>query len=111
MILLGSLFGGIHLAAWDAHFPSREEQVLWRIASWVVIGAESGAWLSLYLMSQNELIYGWTGDLLALLFVILSIAFIFGRGVLFVEAFSSVRSFPVGAYITSDWVNFLPHVG
>jgi len=30
---------------------------------------------------------------------------------LVLEAFISVRSLPVGAYQTVDWVGFLPHIG
>ena len=44
--------------------------------------------------------------------VVLGLGLFFGpRLYLVVEAFISVRSLPVGAYETVNWVEFLPHIG
>lgn len=37
MWLLGSLYGGVHLALWNYHFPTRIEGLLWKISA-VVLG-------------------------------------------------------------------------
>lgn len=61
------VFMGLHLAAWDFEFPSRAEQILWRVSSlvlflvtaafWVAETAASwvrlGRWRRLYLLMVN----------------------------------------------------------
>ncbi|KAI6400659.1 hypothetical protein MCOR23_004718 [Pyricularia oryzae] len=61
------VFTGLHLAAWDFEFPSRAEQILWRVSSlvlflvtaafWVAETAASwvrlGRWRRLYLLMVN----------------------------------------------------------
>ena len=42
---------------------------------------------------------------------ILFLLFFFARLFIVVEAFISIRSLPVGAYDTVNWINFLPHIG
>lgn len=36
LILLSGLYGGLHLAFWNAHFPSTAERWIWRIAATIV---------------------------------------------------------------------------
>jgi hypothetical protein len=39
-ILIGTalIYGGIHLTAWNAHFPTFVEQILWRVSACIVMG-------------------------------------------------------------------------
>ena len=106
LIALNATYGGIHTAAWNAHFPSLQEQILWRVSACIVIGAGVIVWgCALFSHSFRKL------PVLPIIFLIPMVLFAFGRLYLVVEAFISVRSLPVGAYNTTDWVNFLPHIG
>ena len=35
---LGAIYGGIHAASWNGHFPTRVEEMLWRISTSVIAG-------------------------------------------------------------------------
>jgi hypothetical protein len=104
MIALSAVYGGIHAAAWDSHFPSLQERIIWRVAACSVIGGSVFMWGP---MAFEESEVSWLG----VVSLIAIIPFAFGRLYLLVEAFISVRSLPVGAYETANWVNFLPHIG
>jgi hypothetical protein len=101
LIALSAVYGGIHAAAWDSHFPSLQEQIIWRVAACSVIGGGVFIWSRMAFEGSEG---SW-------IFVIATIPFAFGRLYLLIEAFISVRSLPVGAYDTANWVNFLPHIG
>jgi len=98
IIILGLIYGGLHTVAWDAHFPSYAEQILWRVSALLIVGSSA----VLYFFYR----YGLQGEILIVM--VLSFA---PRLYLVIEAFISVRSLPVGAYQTVDWVEFLPHIG
>jgi hypothetical protein len=107
--LLSLFYGGIHAIAWDAHFPSRQEQIIWRIAACCVAGGAVIMWGSLVVgLSTSRDLLETTSSVVLL---ISGLLFMFGRLFLLIEAFISVRSLPIGAYDTANWVNFLPHIG
>jgi len=110
MIILGVIYGGLHTVAWDAHFPSYAEQILWRVSAVLIVGLSA----ILFFFAQYVDRLPDEGEMslsqsLVLLFVLP--LFFFPRLYLVIEAFISVRSLPVGAYQTVDWVEFLPHIG
>jgi len=96
--ILGIIYGGLHAVAWDAHFPSYAEQILWRVSVVAIIVLACCA-ISLYVWWRREALLVW-------ILVVSTIP----RLYLVIEAFISVRSLPVGAYQTVDWPDFLPHV-
>lgn len=102
------LYGGIHAIAWNAHFPSFAEQMIWRV-SVCIIGGGGLLWLHMRRMYENPLIF----DSRTIILVVWLMIYIYILARIFIvtEAFISVRSLPVGAYDTVKWVNFLPHIG
>ena len=99
IVVLSAIYGGLHAVAWDAHFPSYQEQIIWRVS--VVCTVVTSILLPWGLGEFNET------DTAKFLTAIA----IAPRLYLVLEAFISVRSLPVGAYQTVDWVGFLPHIG
>jgi hypothetical protein len=95
---LAVLYGGLHAVAWDAHFPSYPEQIIWRVSVILVVLLTP---LVLYGMD-----FGYSKNLRIRWFAIAIVL----RLYLVLEAFISVRSVPVGAYQTVNWVGFLPHI-
>jgi len=109
-ILLGIVYGGLHAVAWDAHFPSYAEQIMWRVSVLLII-VLSGCYLLVFDKAFPDRIEA-AGDSSFAIIVVLGLGLFFGpRLYLVVEAFISVRSLPVGAYETVNWVEFLPHIG
>jgi len=106
LISLGVIYGALHLVAWDAHFPSYAERILWRVSALTIIVSSP-----MYLLASLEWFFdseGVSGGFQVLLFLLV---IFLPRLYLVTEAFVSVRSLPVGAYQTVDWVEFLPHIG
>ncbi|KAK5045119.1 hypothetical protein LTR84_009452 [Exophiala bonariae] len=127
------LFGGLHCLAWNFHFPTSIERLLWRICSVVVSVAIPGAWLTSTVVSSvlkrlfpsiwydhvraESYFVQSTGrlnvrDWLAFHRVIHAfglVLYVLARTYLIAEMFSSLRSQPAGAYVTVEWTNFWPH--
>ncbi|MCJ1324309.1 hypothetical protein MMC10_000971 [Thelotrema lepadinum] len=115
-------FGAIHVAAWDAFFPSKLEMWLWRSSGvfiafsgllWLGINGLASMskrfdtlWESVLAMKAKGWIYGGIGVLSG----VCGICFVFSRAYLVLEAFISLRSLPPGAYETPDWTQVIPHL-
>jgi len=108
LAILSALYGGVHALAWNAHFPSHIEQILWRCSAIIIAGGGFGVWLLLVTsdMETNPIFF-----IFYLLLVLSPLAYVFARIFLVTEAFISVRSLPVGAYNTVSWAQDFPHVG
>jgi len=108
--LLGIVYGGLHAVAWDAHFPSYAEQIMWRVSVLLIL-VLSGFYLFVFSNAFVDRMQA-AGNSSFAIIVVLGLGLFFGpRLYLVVEAFTSVRSLPVGAYETVNWVEFLPHIG
>ncbi len=120
-----SLYGGAHLSAWSAHFPTVTEMWFWRVISLLLTvaapafvlgpmlpvpahvfrGAQFGRkrWLLV------RYVYSFCVDLLALTGAA-GVGFgACGRIFFLIEAFISLRSPPEGTYRTVSWTKFIPH--
>jgi hypothetical protein len=115
------VYGGIHAAAWNDHFPTATEMWLWR-ASAAYIGFAGGLWtvlllimlqipgLSRYYQRWTQGNIGWIdGVILGSIMVICGTSFIMARCYIVIEAFISIRSLDVAAYDTPQWTNVFPH--
>ncbi|KIK64239.1 hypothetical protein GYMLUDRAFT_436794 [Collybiopsis luxurians FD-317 M1] len=103
-MLIGTLFGSIHCAAWAFEFPSKLERNLWRtmslcitIAPMAIIVVASMAWTShfVHLAKVNRLVLP---------------VYILARLTLLVMAFVLLRDLPEGAFEEVQWTTFIPHV-
>jgi hypothetical protein len=106
MILGATVFGGIHVGAWNFHFPTSVELVLWRVAS--VYSAACGPIILLMgvLLALSE-------DLekhRLLIVQILVFMYITARLVLLVETFRTLFFLPPLAFV-STWTANIPHFG
>jgi hypothetical protein len=118
LILLSTLYGGLHLSAWNFEFPSRVEQMMWRISGLIIAFYPLVVWAA---MSLSDLIekhnIDWDtlnicgiGGWILLAFFALGILYIGGRLFIVVEAFISIRKLPLGVYVTVDWAKYIPHL-
>jgi hypothetical protein len=137
LALLSLFYGGIHASSWNSHFPSFIEQTLWQVAACTVAsgGFVMLLWLSavrVFVSAPYEAIVRavfehWIistiyiktaktwGDFAVLIWMLVAKVWIvlwgLARMYLITEAFISIRSLPVGAYNTTNWVDVLPHIG
>lgn len=104
--IIGELFNGIHLAAWDFTFPTHAEMWTWRIAVlvmcsvttlWLPISA-SLCWLPNTSFSKN-LVY-WA----------ITLCYFVTRLYLLAEIFVGLRALEPRVFLTVDWVEYWPHV-
>ena len=109
-----AFYGGIHISAWNAHFPTSTERIMWLVA------AVSVTSIALTFCLSTAFMY-WIGsarfnDALASRFgepvrywhlygFVVFLAHIY----LSIEAWIGLRSLPVSAFETVDWTKIFPH--
>lgn len=115
-------FSAMHIAAWNAPFPTEVEASLWRCTSLYV--AFSGLlWAGLHVLASISASTWWTwynimsGDASKWLKVTLGVvcgicglAYLFARAYLILESFMSLRNLPVAAYVVPEWTLGVPHI-
>ena len=121
-INLPAVYGGIHLSAWKFRFPSKTEQLLWRIACFAIIGAIPITCFSTVILlvlldedNMDRIPFGDFGEslrdiLIWSLVIALSVLYILSRFYIVIEAFVSLRHVPIGVFAAVPWVEAMPHV-
>ena len=118
---------GIHLFGWNFVFPTRVEQVFWRMSSltllstlvlyliFIAIGTIMAGCLARVLFNNHEattiseaarLLPRW---LAMLLYLPMISVYALARGYIIVEGFISLRALPHSAFGSVTWSNFIPH--
>ncbi|KIV84738.1 hypothetical protein PV11_00498 [Exophiala sideris] len=127
-VACGTIYGGLHLAAWNAHFPSSVERLCWRISAIYLAGSAvlfslasvyDGPFLAL--MGENGSAgkarrgWRWWGiecvrTIFGGVLFVCGMLYVCARCFLVVEAFISLRALPVEAYATPQWSQYLSHL-
>jgi hypothetical protein len=112
-LLLASIFGSIHLAAWNFHFLSLLEMWLWRSNSLAITATP--LLLMLWGVLPSPFDGTQVGDVLsaverAVMVYILPILYAICRIVLLVLPLIQLRSLPPNAYLVVPWSTFIPHI-
>ncbi|TFK60321.1 hypothetical protein BDN72DRAFT_940349, partial [Pluteus cervinus] len=101
--LIGMIFAGIHFIAWNSHFPTHVELLLWRSSSLVVL--------------VIPFLVGLFGIILALLMAIRwvlytlgPILYILARLSLIIQAFISLRDLQPTVFQNIAWTSYIPHL-
>lgn len=119
--LANFVYGGIHMAAWNDHFPTEAEKWLWRGSS-SYIAFCGGLWVVLnFAVSRipklNEFWEHWMDGkrslaqsiALGIVVFICGLSLVFARVFIVVEAFIGIREMPTSVYATVEWTDILPH--
>ena len=104
-ILVSGAFGAIHCAAWSFPFPSHEEQILWRVASLVVVCTPVAGCVFVWMLP----VVGRENDVQKITAAFMFL-YILARVVLLVQGFISLRSLPPAAYQMVHWTTVIPHI-
>lgn len=124
-IFLPLIYGACHASAWDTHFPTEMERLVWRVCS-IVVGAVPTVVamfglalvdvkvISDFIDSFKEFWDRMLGTVVVepLLWGIggvLGFVVAAARVFLMVEAFVSLRSLPAGSYESTVWEDYWPH--
>jgi hypothetical protein len=128
LIALPMVYGSVHLTAWNFDFPSRVEQIMWRVACIIIAGGIPGSLVALIIIVvlcavgdgiseegwTEKLVEGWLVLILGSVVLGLlmgSVALYFGaRLFVIVESFISIRRLPLGVFVTVHWANYIPHL-
>ncbi|KAJ6573013.1 hypothetical protein DFH09DRAFT_1459299 [Mycena vulgaris] len=106
--VVGSIFGAIHCAAWNADFSSTAEMWMWRECSLLVtaIPMPIAALSILDVTTENaviDTIYGTT-------FIARIPSYIIARLFLIVLPFTALRALPLGNFTDVNWSVYIPHL-
>ncbi|KAB5526316.1 hypothetical protein GE09DRAFT_975779 [Coniochaeta sp. 2T2.1] len=103
-------FGPLHALAWNYHFPSAAERILWRAAT--VICSVLPCVVIPVLSPAVRMRLGRVGMPVALFLVLVCLAmYVLLRLYLLAESLASIRSVPRGVYMVVRWSAVLPGIG
>jgi hypothetical protein len=123
--LATAIYGGIHVIAWNLHFPTAKQALYWKLSAADIAASgmlySIGYWLvathkhrldPLSRMKSRKAEFALFILILVptLLGLLLVAAYIVARGYLPVEALISLKALPVEAYETPKWSQYLPHL-
>ncbi|TFK70852.1 hypothetical protein BDN72DRAFT_838379 [Pluteus cervinus] len=115
------LFGAIHFAAWDSHFPTQTEQTLWRISTVILVVVPFDLLVMGVAFHAHDRwgkdMEDWTRITLQVVcFVLAVFSMAFGlmiyalaRVCLTVQAIIALRAVPPGLFTGFVWTSVLPH--
>ena len=95
-------FAGFHFLAWDYEFPSTAEQVIWRVAAVTTLSSP----FALYVLTNCVCCMRCLQH--ASIWITFIAVYGLARLLLVVIAFTSLRSLPSEAYLTT-WSGYVPH--
>ncbi|KAF8193841.1 hypothetical protein K438DRAFT_1934657 [Mycena galopus ATCC 62051] len=113
---IGTLFGAIHCAAWNADFPSTTEMWMWRVFSPAIAAIPA---LITFLMSCNDMrddlfdgmmLYHLKLEPLSIVVYVGIPIYIAARLILIALPFAALRSLPPSAFMDVNWSRYIPHI-
>src|SRR5436853_2270894 len=114
LTLATACYGGLHATAWYFPFPSKNEQMLWRVSALTIASTCLCFLLFALLFSAGELRE--TDYFTSALGLLTTTAggfltvYCLARFFLVLESFISLRKLPLSAYDTARWTTLLPHL-
>jgi hypothetical protein len=119
---LAVIFGAIHCIAWSFHFPTAQEQLVWRLSAASVSAGPVLIFLLVWIFDifgrqfgkstafQRKL--GVVGMFAVFpLVVVLVVIYAAAKIALLVLPFTALRALPPAAFVDIRWTSFLPHLG
>ncbi|KAJ6449572.1 hypothetical protein C8R45DRAFT_145147, partial [Mycena sanguinolenta] len=102
LFLVGTVFGAVHCAAWNAAFPTLTEMSIWRTSSLVIVAFPPLLIALVPIFSETAV--GVIGGTLAILI------YIPARIILIVLPLAELRSLPASAFVDVNWSTYIPHI-
>ena len=105
IFLIGTMFNGIHCAAWKFSFPTHAESILWKISVCSMLGV-------IYLWVPISGLTWWLPNrsrLKSLPYWFATLVYFLARMYLLVEVFFGLRALEPRVFLTVNWNQYLPH--
>ena len=110
----GVIFGSVHFIAWNFHFPTPTERLLWRISCIILVLLPLFCAVAYWATQHFAHKFGTTDTRVNLLLKPLGYTlmpfYLVARLYLLVEVFRSLAFLPPSAYTTVQWPSAIPHV-
>jgi hypothetical protein len=103
-----TVFGAIHVIAWNAYFASEVEKLLWRISATMTTGLP--LIITAIFLSPNKINVAYLDAIMPALMIVSIVVYVICRLYLIVEPFAGLRCLPIGAFHTVQWINYVPHI-
>ncbi|KAL2061799.1 hypothetical protein VTL71DRAFT_7177 [Oculimacula yallundae] len=107
VFLVGTVFNGIHCAAWKFTFPTATEALLWKICTCIMLGVIY-LWVPISGLTYCLPNRGWAKSLP---YWIATLLYFLARMYLLVEVFFGMRSLEPAMFLTVEWTEYIPHAG
>jgi len=115
---LSTIYGAIHLAAWNFNFPSPQEQIIWRISCIIIASGIPIIVLAFVVLVvfievvENHILRGMDCGIFFPIYMVMLLGLLYSGARLFiiVESFISIRKLPLGVFVTIDWAKYIPHL-
>lgn len=107
-VIAGLVFGSLHCAAWNFHFPTPTEKLLWRVSSLICAGMLP----AYYSVLLYDIHIKWSSVVrmpLPVIEIVLALGYFLAPLFLVVEVFRSLCFLPPSAFIAT-WSSQVPHV-
>ena len=104
--ILAVIFGAVHCIAWSYPFPSREEQILWRVSCVVVT---SDFPLMALILALNKFQADQNNPYHVYLLTPMFLLYIVARIILLVQMFLCLRVLSPETFQTVSWTTLIPH--
>ncbi|KAJ7910806.1 hypothetical protein B0H13DRAFT_1615271, partial [Mycena leptocephala] len=110
-VLVGTVFGAIHCAAWNTAFPTAVEKWMWRSCSLLIVAIHVIILLCYVLTFFTDVNKSQLGDEMTTIGFIVPIPiYIIARLVLIILPLVGLRSLPSGALMDVNWSVYIPHL-
>ncbi|KAF7370005.1 hypothetical protein MSAN_00630500 [Mycena sanguinolenta] len=110
LTLVGTFFGAIHCAAWNALFPTRREMWIWRISALVITIYPGSTSLIALSLAMSDRLDSASGPVFGVIVVLAIPIYIAARLVLIGLPFAELRSLPASAFADVNWSTYIPHI-
>ena len=115
--VLSLAFGAIYVAGWNLNFPTRAEQIAWRICTIMMFSLVMAYWVvdaGIELYQQRKASQGIEKvaipPVMMALYAVIATIYVTIRMYILIEPFVCLRSLPPAAYKTVEWPSFIAHL-
>ncbi|MCJ1398354.1 hypothetical protein MMC11_001552 [Xylographa trunciseda] len=114
--VLSLFFGAVYVSGWNISFPTRIEQIVWRICTLMLFSLVVAFWAVDAGVELHERKKKVSGDKKVavtptkmVLYAVIMIVYVTIRLYILIEPFVCLRSLPRTAFATVQWSSFIPH--
>jgi hypothetical protein len=115
----GFTYGGLHLTAWNAPFPTYVERILWRVSALTLTCSGPAYFILLFVWDPTDLrlpcgrgreLHFDLSFCIFCLYLLAACLYCFARVYLVIECFLNLAHLPESAFVVPSWSQYIPHI-